>query len=85
MSNSTSSLKRVVVVIEEAAQKRVRELSVEEPYAKSEDVYVTIKFDDDTEIILDLSSRLRFGVQCLRFVGGDLEPVKAYPKRFLRK
>jgi len=60
-------------------------LSVEEPYAKSEEVYVTIKFDDDTEIILDLSSQLRFGVQCLRYVHGDLEPVKAYPKRFLRK
>ena len=85
MSNSTSSLKRVVVVIEEAAQKRVRELSVGEPYAKSEDVYVTIKFDDDTEIILDLSSRLRFGVQCLRSADGDLEPVKVYPMRFLRK
>ena len=41
MINSTTSLKRVVVVIEEAAQKRVRELSVEEPYAKSEEVYVT--------------------------------------------
>jgi hypothetical protein len=85
MSNSTSSLERVVVVIEEAAQKCVRELSVEEPHSKSEDVYVTIKFDDDTEIILDLSSRLRFGVQCLRLVNGELEPVKVYPKRFLRK
>ena len=85
MIHGTTSLKRAVIVIEEAAQKRIRELSIEEPYAKSEEVYVTVKFDDDTEIILDLSSRLRFGVQCLRIADGDLEPVKAYPKRFLRK
>jgi hypothetical protein len=85
VSNRNPSLKRVVVVIEEAAQKCIRELRVEEPYAKSEEVYVTIKFDDDTEIVLDLTSRLRFGVQFVRCVDGELEPVKAYPKRFLRK
>jgi hypothetical protein len=56
-------IKRTVLewrMIEEAAQKCIRELRLEEPYAKAKEVYVTIKFAN--EIVLGLRSRLRLGV-----------------------
>jgi hypothetical protein len=85
MSAQIPKSERVVVVIEEATGKRVQQLCVEEPYANAEEFWVAIQFDDDTEIYLDLSSRIRFGVHYLGRVDGDLEPITVYPTRFLRE
>ena len=76
---------RAVVVIEEAAGKRIRQLSLEEPYAKSEEIYLTIEFDDEKRILIDIGSRLLFGIKHLaRDSDGELEPVKEYPQRSIR-
>ena len=37
---------RAVLVIPEAAGKRVRELSLAEPFANSHNIYVSIEFED---------------------------------------
>jgi hypothetical protein len=83
MSKKVSKAKRAVVVIEEAAKKRVRQLSIEEPHANANEVYVVVLFDDDTQLYIDLSSRQLFGVQYLEHIDGELEPVKTYPVQSL--
>jgi hypothetical protein len=50
MSNSAPSLARVVVAIEEATQKCIRKLRVEEPHANSEEPYAKNKGQDDQAI-----------------------------------
>ena len=76
--------KRAVVVIPEASGKRIRELRIEEPYAESHEFYATICFEDETEILLDLTAQLQFAVLYLHRVEGELEPIKQYPKQLLR-
>jgi len=83
MSKKNAKSKRAVVVVKEAANKRVRQLSIEEPHANAKEVYVVVRFDDDTQLYIDLSSRQLFGVQYLEHIDGDLEPVKTYPVRSL--
>ena len=83
MTKKTVKVERVVVVIEEAANKRIRQLSIEEPHANANEVYVVVRFDDDTQLYIDLSSRQLFGVQYLEHIDGELEPVKTYPVRSL--
>jgi hypothetical protein len=73
------------VVIHEARGKRIEELAVTEPYANSDELYVTIRFDDDTEISLELSARIRFGVNYTRVVDGEQVPIKQQAARFLAK
>ena len=76
---------RAVVVIGEAAGKRIRQLSLEEPYPKSEEIYLTIEFDDEKKILIDVGSRLLFGIKHLvRDSDGELEPVKVSPQRSIR-
>jgi hypothetical protein len=83
MTKKTVKVERAVVVIEEAANKRVRQLSIEEPHANAKEVYVVMRFDDDTQLYIDLRSRQLFGVQYLEYINGELEPVKTYPVRSL--
>jgi len=83
MTKKTVKAERAVVVIEEAANKRVRQLSTEEPHANANEVYVVVRFDDETQLYIDLSSRQLFGVQYLEHIDGELEPVKTYPVRSL--
>jgi hypothetical protein len=76
---------RAVVVIEEAAGKRIRQLSFEEPYPQSKEIYLTIQFDDEKEILIDIGSRLLFGIKHLsRNSNGENEPVKVYSQRSIR-
>jgi hypothetical protein len=72
------------VIVKEATGKRIRQLSVAEPYTGAEDLWVEIKFDDDTNIYIELSARLRFGVNYVQSTNGNTEPIKEFPKRFLR-
>ena len=82
---SAAQPERAVVVIGEATGKRIRQLSLEEPYAKSREIYLTIEFDDEKEILIDLGSRLLFGIKHLaRDSNGELEPVKEFPQRSIR-
>jgi hypothetical protein len=82
---SAAQPERAVVVIGEATGKRIRQLSLEEPYAKSKEIYLTIEFDDEKEILIDVGSRLLFGIKHLaRNLNGELEPVKEYPQRSIR-
>jgi hypothetical protein len=58
---------------------------LEEPYAKSREIYLTIEFDDEKEILIDVGSRLLFGIKHLvRDLNGELEPVKEYPQNSIR-
>jgi hypothetical protein len=58
---------------------------LEEPYAKSKEIYLTIEFDDEKEILIDVGSRLLFGIKHLaRDSNGELEPLKEYPQRSIR-
>ncbi len=69
--------KRSVLVIDEAVGKRIRQLSLAEPYPKSLEIYLTIEFDDETEILIEVGSCLSFGITHLaRDTHGELEPVK---------
>jgi hypothetical protein len=82
---SAAQPERAVVVIGEATGKRIRQLSLEEPYAKSKEIYLTIEFDDEKEILIDVGSRLLFGIKHLaRDSNGEFEPVKEYPQRSIR-
>lgn len=82
--NNSSGAERAVVVIPEAVGKQIRELRIEEPYPESQEFYVTLRFEDETEILLDLTARLQFGVLYPQRVEGEFEPIKQYPRQFLR-
>ncbi|WP_263418408.1 hypothetical protein [Terriglobus albidus] len=70
--------KRAVLVMDEAMGKRIRRLSLAEPYPKSHEIYLSIEFDDDTEILIEVECRPLFGITHLaRNTQGELEPVKA--------
>jgi hypothetical protein len=69
--------KRAVFVIDEATGKRISRLTLAEPYAKSQEVYLTIEFDDETEISIEVEYRPRFRITHLaRDIDGDMSPVK---------
>jgi len=57
MTKKIVKAERAVVVIKEAANKRVRQLSIEEPHVNAKEIYVVLRFDDDTQLYIDLSSR----------------------------
>jgi hypothetical protein len=71
---------RAVLTVDEATGKRIRRLSLAEPYPKSEEIYLTIEFDDETKILIEVGCRPCrpcFGITHLaRDVEGELEPVK---------
>ncbi|SEB44450.1 hypothetical protein [Terriglobus roseus] len=71
-----ASRNRAVVVIDEAAGKRIKQLALEEPYPRSDHVYLTVEFDDATEVLIELSCGLLFGVIHLdKDARGDLAPT----------
>jgi hypothetical protein len=82
---SLSKPKPTEVIIPEVKGKRIKELAVTEPYANSDEIYLTIRFDDDTEISLDLSARIRFGFTYMRLVDGEQVPIRQQAQRFLRE
>ena len=68
---------RAALVLEEATGKRISRLCLEEPYPKSQEVYLTIEFDDETEILIEVECSPCFGVTHLaRDAYGELAPVK---------
>jgi hypothetical protein len=54
--------KRAVLVMDEATGKRIRQLSLAEPYPESQEIYLTIEFDDETEILIEVECRPWFGI-----------------------
>jgi hypothetical protein len=75
----------VVVSVPEAKGKRIRHLCIEEPYPTSTNVYVSINFEDDTVVVIDLTPRVMFSVDYLRRIDGELKSLREYPKRILRR
>jgi hypothetical protein len=52
-------------------------LSLGEPYPKSGEIYLTIEFDDETEILIGVDCRPFFGITHLaRDPRGELGPAK---------
>lgn len=77
--------KRAALVIEEAAGKQIRRLCLEEPYPQSDDIYLTIVFDDETEILIEVGCRPRFGITHLaRNPHGELQAVNKPTRGFIR-
>jgi hypothetical protein len=69
--------KRAVLVMDEATGKRIRQLCLAEPYPNSQEIYLTIEFDDETEILIEVECRPWFGITHLaRDTHEELEPVK---------
>jgi hypothetical protein len=69
--------KRAVLVIDDATGKRIRRLSLAEPYPKSQEIYLTIEFDDETEILIEVECRPWFGITHLvRGTHGEMGLVK---------
>lgn len=68
---------RAVLVMEEAAGKRIRALSLEEAYARSNEIYLTVEFEDETEIVIEVGCIPSFEITHLARDGkGELEPIK---------
>jgi hypothetical protein len=69
--------KRAVLVVEEAAGKRIHRLSLEEPYPKSREIYLSVEFDDETEIVIDIGCIPSFEITHLaRDARGELQPIR---------
>lgn len=84
MSQQTTRPKFASITIKEAVGKRIRELTVDggsDP--DSNDFGVSLFFDDDTQIFLNLAARLSCGVRYEREVDGEPEIVREYPQRLL--
>lgn len=72
-----SKTDRAVLGIPEAAGKRIRQLSLAEPFPNSHNIYVSIEFDDQTEVLIEVESRPYFSIMHLaRDSHGELEAVK---------
>jgi hypothetical protein len=70
--------RRAVLVIGEATDKRIRQLCLAEPYPNSHEIYLTIEFDDETEILIEVGCSSLFGITHLtRNTSGELQPLKA--------
>jgi hypothetical protein len=68
---------RAVLTLDEATGKRIRRLCLAEPYPDSQEVYLTIEFDDQSEIMIEVNCRPWFAIKHLaRDAHGELEPVK---------
>jgi hypothetical protein len=80
-----SKARAAAVVIQEAAGKHIRELCVTDDYEEADEFCVVVKFDDDTELVLNLTTRLKFAVHYSSWGNGRQEVLKRYPARFLRK
>jgi hypothetical protein len=69
--------KRAALVIDGATGKRIRRLSLAEPYPKSREIYITLEFDDETEILIEVECLPCFGITHLvRDPHGEMAPVK---------
>lgn len=82
-----SGTNRAVLTIDEATGKRISRLFLAEPYPKSQEIYLVIEFDDDTEIEIDIdvASRLSFGIKHhARDASGEMEPIKEQLKGSIR-
>jgi hypothetical protein len=76
---------RAVLILDEARGKQIREISLAEPYSKSQEVYLTIEFEDETEILIEVGCRPWFGIAHLaRGKNGELEPVKELTRGSIR-
>jgi hypothetical protein len=54
-----------VLAMDEATGKRIRRLCLAETYPKSQEFYLTIEFDDETEILIEVGCRPWFGIKHL--------------------
>lgn len=69
--------RRAALVISEARDKRIRQLCLAEPYPNSREVYLTIEFDDETEILIEVGCSSSFAITHLaRDTYGELGPIK---------
>jgi len=67
---------RAVLEIQEAGGKRIRRVILEEPYVRSQDVYLIIEFDDETEVLIEVKCRPWFAIRHLGHdADGDLQPL----------
>ena len=72
-----NKVKRAVLVMGEATGKSIRRLSLAEPYPKSREIYLTIEFDDETEILIEVECGSCFAITHLaRDTHGEMGPVK---------
>jgi hypothetical protein len=72
-----SKPKRAVWVIDEATGKRIIRATLGEPYPKSQEVYLTIEFDDETELVIEVECHPCFRITHLApDPDGDMGPVK---------
>jgi hypothetical protein len=77
--------KRAVLVIDEAIGKRLRRLSLEEAYPKSHQIFLTVEFEDETEILIEVGCVPSFGITHLaRDAHGELEPMKKSTRGSIR-
>lgn len=78
--------KRAVLVVEEAAGKRVRRLSLSEPYPRSREIYLAVEFEDETEILIEVGGVPFFELTHLaRGASGELEPIRKPRRGSIRK
>ena len=76
---------RAILALDEGTGKRIRRLCLAEPYPKSREIYLTIEFDDETEILIEVDCRSWFSVTHLaRDTHGELEPVKQSTRGSIR-
>lgn len=72
----TPSQERAVYTIHEADGKRIRRLSLAEPYLKSAEVYLTIQLEDGNEILMEIGCCPHFRIAHLgRDTHGELIPL----------
>lgn len=73
----TNRSNRAVFAIDEAAGRRIRQLSLAEPYPKSQEIHLAIEFDDETAILIEVGCCPCFGItHFARNTQGELIPVK---------
>ena len=76
---------RAVLTLNEATGKRIHRLCLGEPYPKSQEIYLTIEFDDETEILIEVGCRSWFAITHLaRDINGEVEPVKESARGSIR-
>jgi hypothetical protein len=76
---------RAVLMLDELTGRRIRRLCLEEPYPKSQEVYLRVEFDDETESLIEVNCRPWFVIRHLaREANGELEPVKKQTQGSIR-